>query len=77
MTLPRGYIPLSAGKWVIEAGIKDNNTTILKDSKTITLTPENPLMTNQVFFLKMSQTIGSGKGSIKLKVTAVSGTEVS
>ena len=71
------YIPLSAGKWVIEAGIKDNNTTILKDSKTITLTPENPLMTNQVFFLKMSQTIGSGKGSIKLKVTAVSGTEVS
>lgn len=68
------YIPLSVGKWVIEVGVKENGNTILKDSKTIELTPEKPLMTNQVFFLKMGQT---GTGSMKLKITAGSGSEVS
>lgn len=68
------YLPLSVGKWVIEVGVNDNGTTILKDTKTVTLTPENPLMTNQVFFLKMGQT---GTGSMKLKITAGSGSGVS
>ncbi len=70
------YIPLSTGRWVIEAGIKNGETKILTASKTISLTPENPLLQNEVFFLKMAQT-STGKGSIKLKITAGSGSGVS
>ena len=70
------YIPLSTGRWVIEAGIKNGETKILTASKTISLTPENPLLQNEVFFLKMAQT-QNGKGSMKLKITGGSGAGVS
>lgn len=68
------YLPLSNDTWTVEAGVKNGGIKQLTATKTIPLTPDEPVV-NESFFLQMPVT-ANGKGSIELKVEAESGSEI-
>lgn len=68
------YLPLSNDTWTVEAGVKNGGIKQLTATKTIPLTPDEPVV-NESFFLQMP-IIENGKGSIELKVEAESGSGI-